>query len=100
MYGDFCSGSGDFPILREVSPGNDQLYQTKIDFSLTKSIEPSNYNYMNFYNGTYGYLHQGMNYYGQMRMCLISKNEINIRFERSQNSGVRFNIQSMKLRKI
>lgn len=100
VYGDFCIGTGDFPILQEISPGNDQLFQTKIDFSLTKSGEPSNYNYLNFYNGTYGYLAQGLNHYGSVRMSLVSKDEINIRFERSQNSYIRFNIQQMKLRKI
>jgi len=99
VYGDFCAGSGDFPTLAEVSPGNDIIGSRKIDFNLTKAQEPDNYNYRNFYTGRYGYLYQGLNSYGFVRMCLISKDEINIRFERSQNSYYRFNVQSMKLKR-
>jgi len=100
VYGDFCMGSGDFPGLLEVSPGNDLISKGKIDFSLTKAHEPDNYNYRNFYTGVYGYLYQGLNYYGPIRMCMISKDVINIRFERSQNGHYRFNVQSMKLKRM
>jgi hypothetical protein len=100
VYGDFCEGSGDFPSLSVGNGGTGQLFQRKIDFSLTKPSEPSNYNYRNLYEGSYGYFSQGLNNYGFVRMSMISKDEVNIRFYISQNSNVVYNVHTMKLKRM
>jgi len=100
VYGDFCDGKGDFPILFQYLSGPTTISKNFIEFKLTKAHEPDNYNYRDFYTGVYGYLYQGLNYYAPIRMSLISENEINMQFERSQNSGIRFNISKIKLKKI
>ena len=99
VYGDFCDGSGDFPALSQRLDGPSYINMFTIDFKLTKAQEPSNYNFRDFYSGVYGYLYQGTNDYGPIRMCLISDNEMNIQLQRSQNSGTRFNILNLKLKK-
>lgn len=100
-YGNEISGSGDFPFLGGGETGGPaQPTFINITFSLTDSNEPSNYNYMNFFTGFYGYIIQGLNNYGTIRMCMVSKDEINIRFEISQNSNYRFNVKSMVLKRM
>lgn len=99
VYGDFCMGSGDFPGLNEKNPGS-KAFTYKQDMNLTKAHEPDNYNYRNFYTGVYGFLYQGTNYYAPIRISMVSKNEIVIRLERSQNSDFRFNVVSMKLKRM
>jgi hypothetical protein len=100
VYGESIAGSGDFPSLNENLSGPASLGKIFIEFKLTNTREPANYNYMNFYTGSYGYLYQGLNYYADIRMCMISKDEVNVQFQISQNSGVRFNIKSMVLKKV
>lgn len=100
VYGDFCDGKGDFPVLFQTQNGPAQLSKNFLEFKLTKGQEPGNYNYLNFYTGTYGYLFQGLNYYGSIRMSLVSNDKMNIQLERSQNSDIRFNIMKIKLTKI
>ena len=99
VYGDFCKGRAEVPIFVENSFGS-VLYQRTDDILLTKSNVPDNYNYSNFYYGTYGYNYQGMIYYFDIRMCLVSKNEMNMQFWLSANSYIRFNVQKMTLKRI
>lgn len=102
IYGDFCKGRADVPIVQQsqVGVGPATLIKKTDDILFTKSNVPDNYNYSNFYYGSYAFEYNGFYYYYNIRMSMISKDEMNMQFFLTANSGPRYNIQKMTLRKI
>lgn len=100
-YGELCMANADLPIVSQGLSGQGSVNLHIVNGSVyfSKSIDANNYNYKNFF---YGYMeHENMweVLNTPIRMCLVSKNELNVQFWLTNNSGTRFNIQKMTLKR-